>query len=58
MFKRYVIHRFPACTELSGKPVAACWGVSLVDSRNNSWDGGEFPTREEAVAKGEEMTRK
>ena len=49
---RFLIRRLPAFTDWKGNAYADRFGVSLVCSRGLRWDGGEFPTREQAVAAG------
>lgn len=45
------VHTLPACEDWKGRKFPARFGVSLVTrGRSMRIDGGEFPTREEAVA--------
>lgn len=46
----YSIRKLPACQELDGTPVPACFNVIATDNLGNKWDAGEHATREAAQA--------
>ena len=51
--KSYTIHNLPPCEDHKGNKYPQRWGVSLRDDRGLTWDGGEYLTRDEAVAAGQ-----
>lgn len=53
----YTIHKLPACRDWKGNEYPARLGVTLVTTgKPMRIDGGEYLTREEAVAAGEAAT--
>jgi hypothetical protein len=52
MTKTFTIHRLPACTDWKGNEYPDRFGVSLKDRRGRRWDGGEYATRDDAIAAG------
>jgi hypothetical protein len=50
------IQNLPACRDYKGREYPARVGLTLICSRGMRWPGGEFATREEAVAEGERRT--
>ena len=54
---RYLIRNIPAVFNHLGRDYPAYVQLTLVCSRGYRWDGGEFATREEAIAEGERRTR-
>ena len=53
----YLIRHCPAFTDRVGS-YPETWALVLKCSRGMSWGGGEYPTREAAVAQGEFRTRR
>ena len=47
---RYTLRSIPAFTDRNGCDHAACTNLTLVCSRGLRWDGGEFTSREAAIA--------
>lgn len=55
--RSYTIHRLPACQDWKGNSYPDRYGVTLTTAGNPiRIDGGEYATREEAVAAGERAT--
>lgn len=47
---KYVIKKLPACKDWRGNAYPERYGVTKIDDRGLRWDGGEYPTREAAIA--------
>jgi hypothetical protein len=50
---KFNLRNLPECRDYKGNFYPARVGLTLICSRGMRWDGGEYPTREAAVAAGE-----
>ena len=54
----YAIRNIPAFVDYKGGDHPACSSLVLICSRGFRWEGGDFSTRAEAVAKGESLAQR
>lgn len=57
MFVRYIIRSLPKFTDWKGVKHPASFDVTIICSRGMRWDGGNYPTREEAEEAGQRVTK-